>query len=132
MSRTLVSSRAPDVFFHVSFSFILFVDHNFIPGDYRPTASTKKKLKMSIGKSLPPPPPNSVILIVNFLSFRTKTQWDVPSWDSSPSLEEEHPYVVPEPDHASVSAHSYVDMDEVRQTSSLIVATTSLSTQNEI
>ena len=41
----LVSSRAPDVFFHVSFSFILFVDHNFIPGDYRPTASTKKKIE---------------------------------------------------------------------------------------
>ena len=79
-----------------------------------------------------PPPPNSVILIFNFLSFRKKTQWDVPSWDSSPSSEEEHPYVVPEPDHTSTSAHSYVDMDEVRQTSSLIVATTSLSTQNEI
>ena len=90
----------------------------------------RKKLKMSIGKF--PPPPNSVILIFNFLSFRTKTQWDVPSWDSSPSSEEEHPYVVPEPDHTSISAHSYVDMDEVRQTSSLIVATTSLSTQNEI
>ena len=80
----------------------------------------------------PSPPPNSVILIFNFLSFRRKTQWDVPSWDSSPSSEEEHPYVVPEPDHTSISAHSYVDMDEVRQTSSLIVATTSLSTQNEI
>ena len=73
-----------------------------------------------------------MILILNFLSFRTKTQWDVPSWDSSPSSEEEHPYVVPEPDHTSISAHSYVDMDEVRQTSNLIVATTSLSTQNEI
>ena len=73
-----------------------------------------------------------MILIFNFLSFRTKTQWDVPSWDSSPSSEEEHPYVVPEPDHTSISAHSYVDMDEVRQTSNLIVATTSLSTQNEI
>ena len=80
----------------------------------------------------PPPSPISVILIFNFLSFRRKTQWDVPSWDSSPSSEEEHPYVVPEPDHTSISAHSYVDMDEVRQTSSLIVATTSLSTQNEI
>ena len=78
------------------------------------------------------PPPSSVILIFNFLSFRRKTQWDVPSWDSSPSSEEEHPYVVPEPDHTSISAHSYVDMDEVRQTSSLIGATTSLSTQNEI
>ena len=85
---------------------------------------------MSIGKF--PPPPNSVILIFNFLSFRTKTQWDVPSWDSSPSSEEEHPYVVPEPDHTSISAHSYVDMGEVRQTSNLIGATTSLSTQNEI
>ena len=80
----------------------------------------------------PSPPPNSVILIFNFPSFRRKTQWDVPSWDSSPSSEEEHPYVVPEPDHTSISAHSYVDMDEVRQTSSLIGATTSLSTQNEI
>ena len=80
----------------------------------------------------PPPTPNSVILIFNFLSFRRKTQWDVPSWDSSPSSEEEHPYVVPEPDHTSISAHSYVDMDEVRQTSNLIGATTSLSTQNEI
>ena len=80
----------------------------------------------------PSPPPNSVILILNFLSFRRKTQWDVPSWDSSPSSEEEHPYVVPEPDHTSISAHSYVDMDEVRQNSNLIVATTSLSTQNEI
>ena len=79
-----------------------------------------------------PPPPSSVILIFNFLSFRRKTQRDVPSWDSSPSSEEEHPYVVPEPDHTSISAHSYVDMDEVRQNSNLIVATTSLSTQNEI
>ena len=78
------------------------------------------------------PPPSSVILIFNFLSFRRKTQRDVPSWDSSPSSEEEHPYVVPEPDHTSISAHSYVDMDEVRQYSNLIVATTSLSTQNEI
>ena len=86
---------------------------------------------MSNGE-FPPPPPSSVILIFNFLSFRRKTQWDVPSWDSSPSSEEEHPYVVPEPDHTSISAHSYVDMDEVRQTSNLIGATTSLSTQNEI
>ena len=91
----------------------------------------RKKIENVYWK-IPPPPPNSVILIFNFLSFRTKTQWDVPSWDSSPSSEDEHPYVVPEPDHTSISAHSYVDMDEVRQTSSLIVATTSLSTQNEI
>lgn len=41
-----------------------------------------------------------------------KTQWDVPSWDSSPSSEEEHPYKVPEPDHTSISSHSYIDMDE--------------------
>ena len=38
----LVSGLAPDVFFHVLFSYIFFFDHNFIPGDYRPTASTKK------------------------------------------------------------------------------------------
>ena len=42
-----------------------------------------------------PPPPSSVILIFNFLSFRRKTQRDVPSWDSSPLIRGRTPLCCP-------------------------------------
>ena len=43
-----------------------------------------------------------------------KTQWDLPSWDSSPSSEEEHPGNVTVPDNTSVAAISYTKVEEVR------------------
>ena len=79
----------------------------------------------------PPPLPQWSSFLTFFL-FVGKLSGMFQAGTAAPSSEEEHPYVVPEPDHTSISAHSYVDMDEVRQYSNLIVATTSLSTQNEI
>ncbi|XP_078343740.1 histone-lysine N-methyltransferase SETD2-like isoform X2 [Oculina patagonica] len=41
-----------------------------------------------------------------------KTQWDLPSWDSSPSSEEEHPCNVTEPENTSITPLTYTKTEE--------------------